>query len=178
MALKCSNARSRRRSSSCCCSADALSTWGKALRRKGGGRRLRPSRPAERHQTALRGQAASSFREGDGCCSTSNASETSPCRRAGQAKRRARPPQGDGLRQAQAGGIETSIAAGQLPSAASAQLVCTRRRAASHLGRSSKSGRRRQGQSNRKGSGLCRSATGWALRPTRTSRSRGRQVPS
>ena len=83
-------------------------------------------RSAERHQTALRGQAAFSLRERRRLLSASNASETSPCRRAGQAKRRARPPQGDGFQQAQAGGIETSIAAGQLPSAASAQLVCTR----------------------------------------------------
>ena len=79
--------------------------------------------------------------------STSNASETSPCRRAGQAKRRARPTQGDGLRQTQPGGIETSIGSGQLPLAASAQLVCAqssgRISGRVHPGRS-KSGRRRR----------------------------------
>ena len=43
---------------------------------------------------------------------TSDASETSPCRRAGNAKRRARPPKGDGLWQACSGGIETSVRSG------------------------------------------------------------------
>ena len=57
----------------------------------------------ERHQTALRGQAltrshvrtASPIPLFQGNVGR-RASETSPCRRAGNAKRRARPPQGDG----------------------------------------------------------------------------------
>ena len=80
---------------------------------------------ADRHQTALRGPApgpsgtAAVTSEGD-------ASETSPCRRTGQAKRRARPPKGHGVRKAGGGGIETSVHPGRLPSAASAQFICTR----------------------------------------------------
>ena len=54
------------------------------------------SAEADRHQTALRGPAPLPIREG-GCSPTGeSASETSPCRRAGKARRCARPPKGSG----------------------------------------------------------------------------------
>jgi hypothetical protein len=87
----------------------------------------------------------------------SDASETSPCRRAGQAKQRARPPKGNRFRQANSRGIETSVSRGRLPSAASAQLesssVVGPHRRAMGPSRSSKAGRRREGQSKANGVG-------------------------
>ena len=58
---------------------------------------------------------------------TSDASETSPCRRTGQAKRRLDPRRVTAFGRRRAGGIETPVRSGRLPArAASAQFVCTR----------------------------------------------------
>ena len=121
----------------------------------------RPVKPA-RHQTALRGQATFPSEKAT-VAASGDASETSPCRRTGKARRSARPPKGNGFRQANSGGIETSVSRERLPSAASAQLwvrsVVGPHRWAKGPSWSSQAGHRREGQSNRPGSGLCRSAT-------------------
>ena len=90
----------------------------------------------ERHQTALRGpaqtcshartatRAFSSFRG----ILTRRASETSPCRRAGDAKQRARPPQGDDEQPGRRRGNRDPRALGVWPGCLPRrlQLVCTR----------------------------------------------------
>ena len=90
----------------------------------------------ERHQTALRGpaqtcshartatRAFSSFRG----ILTRRASETSPCRRAGDAKKRARPPQGDDEQPGRRRGNRDPRALGVWPGCLPRrlQLVCTR----------------------------------------------------
>jgi len=94
--------------------------------------------------------------------SAGDASETSPCRRAGQAKRRAHSPKGDGGRLTSSGGIETSVNAGRLPSAAVAQLGCNsvvgpQRWAWSSRVVSAGAGTRANPKPT--GSGVCRTAT-------------------
>jgi hypothetical protein len=72
---------------------------------------------SERHQTALRGRALTRSRARTASPATPlsggnvgrRASETSPCRRTGNARRRARPPRGDGEQPAGAVGIETRV---------------------------------------------------------------------
>src|SRR3954454_24657770 len=61
---------------------------------------------SERHQTALRGRVPSASADAT-VGPKPDAPETSPCRRSGHSKRTARPPKGDGLVLASAGGIET-----------------------------------------------------------------------
>jgi hypothetical protein len=120
---------------------------------------------AGRHQTALRGRARCPF-EKRTVAVASDASETSPCRRTGQAKRRARHPWVDGVGRRHTAGIETRVWSGRPPSCRVRLSSCALGRRAASVGRWSGLSRVLTVRSpvrgpipNGVGSGVCRSAT-------------------
>jgi hypothetical protein len=136
--------------------------------------------PAERHQTALRGQATASFRSSD--CRRQPATPQKPLRADEPVKQNGEldPQGGDGCRQAHSGGIETSVSRERLPSAASAQLGCTR--SSGRIGgrgsigsRSCSAGAGPRANPNATGSGVCRTATLGIVVPQERSPGRGRR---
>jgi hypothetical protein len=94
-----------------------------------------------------------------------DASETSPCRRAGEAKRRTRSPKGDGGRTATPRRNRDLRRVGAMSARRIGSVRVPLGRRAASVGRWSveveagDSGHRRGGQSNRTGSGVCRSVT-------------------